>query len=395
MVFGLVYLGGNTLLFLTPKRKSFGIIRTLLLFCMSIIVLIASIITIYWHFKKDVPNFFTLHSWFGMMTLTLMIIYVSANGYLYGSRSGQRILQSENSDSIESLTNIRLIGISTLLMSVVTSLLGLNQLTSFITSDIQTGQTSYQLLVNVIGIFSIAFTLFIVFLVSRLRIRSKSREEWEERVQMAVDKAMENMQASGAFDSPPPPPSTKSTIKSTTVSSGTTKQQLKRSKRSSGGGRKKRTGKSSRSSRVSTTSSGVSIGGGSTSQLSSKLSKQKSNDEKKDKNSQKSSTTSSTTSSSLLSKKQKSSSSLGHHSTTSSSSSGGGSNIVSRQDGVGGGNSSKNNSEITIPGSTNSSIKIPSMTSSKSVLSNDINNKSSSADDDDSAFRMKTKIVTK
>lgn len=361
---------------------------------MSIIVLIASIITIYWHFKKDVPNFFTLHSWFGMMTLTLMIIYVSANGYLYGSRSGQRILQSENSDSIESLTNIRLIGISTLLMSVVTSLLGLNQLTSFITSDIQTEQTSYQLLVNVIGIFSIAFTLFIVFLVSRLRIRSKSREEWEERVQMAVDKAMENMQASGAFDSPPPPPSTKSTIKSTAVSSGTSKQQLKRSKRS-GGGRKKRTGKSSRSSRVSTTSSGVSIGGASTSQLSSKLSKQKSNDEKKDKNSQKSSTTSSTTSSSLLSKKQKSSSSLGHHSTTSSSSSGGGSNIVSRQDGVGGGNSSKNNSEITIPGSTNSSIKIPSMTSSKSVLSNDINNKSSSADDDDSAFRMKTKIVTK
>ncbi|OTF83206.1 Cytochrome b561-like protein [Euroglyphus maynei] len=218
---------------------------------MCALVLVATMATIYWHFKKDVPHFFTLHSWFGMMTITLMVIYASANCYLYGSRNGQRILQFENSDSIESLTNLRLIGISTLIMGVVTSLLGLNQLSSFITSNVVTKETSYQQLVNIIGIFLILFTLFCIFLVSRIRTRSKSHEEWEERVQMAVDKAMENMEASGAFNSPI---SSKTTPKSVTSKTSKSQQQKRTKRRRTDGSSRKLKGSKS-SSRVSTTRS--------------------------------------------------------------------------------------------------------------------------------------------
>ncbi|KAH9423200.1 hypothetical protein DERP_003477 [Dermatophagoides pteronyssinus] len=240
MVFGLVYLGGNSLLFLIPKSKSYGLIRSILLLLMCIVTIIGAIATVYWHFNRDVPNFFTLHSWFGMMTLTLMIIYSCANCYLFGSGGGKRVLQLENNESIESITNIRLIGISTLLMGVLTGLLGLNQLSSFIQADKDSEENSFQLIINIIGTFMILFSIFILFLLSRLRTRSKAQQEWEERVQMAVDRAMANMEASGVFDSPKSPAAKKMpksiTTLTTTKTSQQSKQQKSDSKIGAGGG---------------------------------------------------------------------------------------------------------------------------------------------------------------
>ncbi|OTF72660.1 hypothetical protein BLA29_003634 [Euroglyphus maynei] len=197
-----------TLILVTSRRLT-NICRLPLLAASLVLQSTGALAIVSWHFKKGEPHMQTMHSWFGVMTIISFLFYMAGNLYLYTRHEPKK--DSERQKFLnrinKSILYVRMIGLGCLVMAMITSLLGLNQFEDVFTgksADIEystSNPSSPRLLINIAAIFLIIYVGFMAYLTARQRYRSFESIEFEQQVQMAVDHAMQQMEASGAFKS--------------------------------------------------------------------------------------------------------------------------------------------------------------------------------------------------
>ncbi|XP_075590568.1 uncharacterized protein LOC124490909 isoform X2 [Dermatophagoides farinae] len=198
-------------LVMVTSRQLTNICRLPLLIGTLVLQLTGTFITIYWHAKKEKSHMQSMHSWFGLMTIILFLTYLAGNIYLYSRHEPKK--ENERQKFLnrisKSIFYVRMIGLGCLVMASITCLLGLNQFEDIfngIPSDLEHSTTgnpsSPRLLTNIASIFLIIYVGFMAYLIARQRYRSSETIEFEKQVQMAVDNAMQQMDASGVFNNP-------------------------------------------------------------------------------------------------------------------------------------------------------------------------------------------------
>lgn len=182
---GLLFLNQSRLL--NPIR--FGFITVLFG-----LVLLGLFCAVYWHVKDNILHLFTLHSWLGMATLVMLMFYAYGNISLYVRHSA---------NFTDGIMQLKIFGISTLILATITTLTGLNQMETILNSDQhyennleQNFFTRRHILINIIAIFLIVYTFFMIYMTVRRRYRyNRKREQIEQQINLAVSAAMEKLES--------------------------------------------------------------------------------------------------------------------------------------------------------------------------------------------------------
>ncbi|KAH9423341.1 hypothetical protein DERP_003620, partial [Dermatophagoides pteronyssinus] len=223
MVFGLVYVVANSLLFLTSSY-ALRFARIVLAFIILTMGCIGSIITFYWHSENEYVHFYSLHSWLGIITWIFLITY-----FFYGFNVYITNIDDDRR-RVRMIQHLRFIGIATLLMAGATCLLGISQnlivrsmmktppppispegssiIPPAATTNNETSiddQSIFQanLIGNTIGMFLFCYILSMIYLMARMRYEPwsmRKREQIEKQLRATVEKAMARLEEDGVLD---------------------------------------------------------------------------------------------------------------------------------------------------------------------------------------------------